>query len=261
MQAPQVPDYLKPYAEGAAQQAQGLFNSGQLSPSYYSGATVAPFSGQTQTAINAITTRAKAGNPLLPAAQNQALSTIQGNYLYAGSNPYLQSAMDAANRGTVQQFGESVLPGLNASFAKAGRSSSGAYGNTVGRVSEGLARTLADSNARMASSNYTSERANQLAQVAGAPELAGADYNDANQMLQAGQLVDAQNQDLINADIDKYNYNANLRQNGLQNYINLLNSTAGSSGGVATSGAQYGGQTKTQQTLGMILGALSGFKK
>jgi len=254
---PQLPAYLQPYMTDAAEAAKGFYKSGSLTPAYYPGSTVAPQSMQTRAGIMGTTARAMMGSPLLPAAQQQSLNTISGNYLYAGSNPYLQSAMNAANRGTVQQFGESVLPGLNASFARAGRSSSGAYGNTVGRVAEGLSRTLADNNARMAGNNYTAERGNQMTAIAGAPQLAQADYVDAEKLMGVGALQDEYNQNLTDADVSRYNYNANLNQLGLQNYIGLLNGTAGSvgNGGTSTS-TQYGNQTRTQSTL-MTLGRLA----
>ena len=246
--APQLPAYLQPYETDAATQAQSLYNSGGLAPAYYSGQTVAPLSGQTQGGIDAITARATAGNPLLPAAQGASMDTINGNYLNADSNPYLQSAMDAANRGTVQQFSEATLPGLQASFSKAGRSSSDAYGNTIGRATDGLARTLSDSNSTMAANNYATERANQLNQINGAPALTEADYTDPSKLLSAGSLVDTQNQSLLDASQAKYDYNANLPYNALQNYLNLLNGTAGAVGnGSTTNSATYGAQTRTQR--------------
>lgn len=181
------------------------------------------------------------------------MSTINGDYLGADTNPYLQSAMDAANRGTVQQFSDATLPGLTSAFSRAGRSSSDAYGNTISRATDGLARTLSDSNSTMAANNYSTERANQLNQINNAPTLANADYDDANQLLTAGGLVDAQNQGQIDANIAKYDYNNSLPQNALQNYLNLLNGTAGAVGnGSSTESEKYATQSRTQSTLGSI---------
>jgi hypothetical protein len=248
--APQLPAYLQPFETDAATKAQTLYNSGQLAPSYYSGQTVAPFSAQTQGGIDALTARATAGNPLLPAAQGASMDTINGDFLSADSNPYLQSAMNAANRGTVQQFSEATLPGLTSTFSKAGRSSSDAYGNTIGRATEGLARTLSDSNSTMAANNYTTERANQINQINNAPALTAADYTDPAKLLNAGGLVDAQNQSLIDANVSKYDYEKNLPYNALQNYLNLLNGTAGAvANGSTTNSAKYGDQTRTQSTI------------
>lgn len=250
--APQLPAYLQPYMTGAANQAQSLYGSGQLAPSYFPGSTVAGESGATQDYYSAIQSLTNGGQPgaLQQAATQQQLGTIQGNQLDASSNPYLQSAMDAANRGTVQQFGESVLPGLQANFSKAGRTSSGAIGNTIGRTTEGLARTLSDSNAAMAYNNYNDAANRQQASAMFAPQLAQGDFANADKLQLSGALQDARAQSLVDAEVDKYNYNSNLPQNALQNYINLLNGTAGAVGAGSTStGIKYGDQTRTQSTL------------
>lgn len=252
--APVLPEYLKPYMTEAASQAQDLYKSGALSPAYYSGSTVAGPSSDTQDYYSAVRSIANGGQPsaLQQAAVAQQLGTINGNQLYAESNPYLKSAMNAANSSTIEQFRDSTAPTLMGTFSGAGRLSSGASGNAYAKAAGQLSDSLANSNATMAYNNYNDAANRQQAASQYAPTLAAGDYANANQLATVGALQDNYQQNVIDADVDRYNYNANLPQLSLQNYINLLNGTAGSVGtgssSVATS-AKYGDQTRTQSTL------------
>ena len=253
VQAPQLPAYLEPYMTNAASNAQTLYNSGQLATPYYPGSTVAPQSQATSQGYNATLNLANNGQPsaLQQAADQQQLGTIQGNELYAENNPYLQSAMNAANNATIQQFQNATAPSLLSNFSRSGRLSSSAVGNAYGQAANQLSNTLSNSNANMAYQNYNNAANRQQQAAQYAPQLAAGDYTNAQQLQKAGTLQDAYNQDITNANIDRYNYNQNLPQSSLQNYINLLNGTAGSVGnGSTSSSASYGDTTRTAQTLG-----------
>lgn len=84
--------YLQPYLQGAAQQAQSLYNQG--GPQLWDQSTVAPLSDTTNQALQGIVQRAQSGSPLVDTAQTyvqqglqQPISTGFGN----ASNPYAQS--------------------------------------------------------------------------------------------------------------------------------------------------------------------------
>ena len=75
---------VRPYVQYGLSEAQRLYRT--ETPQYYPGQTFTGPSAQTQQALTAAQQRAVMGSPLLPAAQQQSLATIQGQYL--GGNPF-----------------------------------------------------------------------------------------------------------------------------------------------------------------------------
>lgn len=99
-----------------------------------------------------------AGAPFM----NMAGSMANGDWLWAESNPYLQSAVDAAITPAMQQFQEEILPGIQSQAI-----ASGAYGGTREGITSALAGARAQDNmqrlaAEIAYGNYAQERSNQL---------------------------------------------------------------------------------------------------
>jgi hypothetical protein len=86
-----------------------------------------------------------------------------------------------------------------------------------------------------------------------AQQLANQAYTDSAALSEAGGVLDDYQQQLINADIDRYNYDAQKALQALSNYNQLIQ---GSYGGTTTStGQQQGGGSKLGGALG---GAASG---
>ena len=75
----QLDPTVRPFVEYGLQEAKGLYQSD--TPQYYPYQTYVDPSQQTQSALQAAQTRALAGSPLVPAAQQQQLATIQGQNL------------------------------------------------------------------------------------------------------------------------------------------------------------------------------------
>lgn len=245
------PAYLQPYYTDVAQQAQSLFQKG--APAYYPGQTVAPTSEATLQALEAIKARAGGDQPLLSGAANVYQNVLDPSYTDVTNDPRLRAAMDYANSATVDQFKDATVPGITGTFSQAGRLSSGAVGNTLGNASDALSRTLAGSNNQIILDELRNRQNQQLQTAANAPTLANAQYDPAQMLAAAGATEEGNAQNLINADIQKYNYNANAQKLNLQDYINLLQGTAGGQG-VSTA---TGPATNQNSTLG-ILGALGG---
>ena len=80
-----------------------------------------------------------------------------------------------------------------------------------------------------------------------APQTAGLNYFDANQLLQAGQLQDTYNQNVLNDKVNRFNFNENRPWDNLSRYTNMINGTYGS---VST-------QPQYNSGLGNTLGFLS----
>ena len=76
------------------------------------------------------------------AGQGAGNNQYAGRLMQHGSNPYLRQAADEATRGIRQDFSESVLPGLNATFGNAGQTGGSAHALATGRAAGQLADTV-----------------------------------------------------------------------------------------------------------------------
>lgn len=210
---------LQPYLIGALGDAQNVYKKG--APSYYPGQTVAPMSGYSSASLNAMAQRAASGSPLMKSAQDELNKTISGQYLSAG-NPYFQQAVDAAARPIREAFAGEVMPGIDSNFSAAGRYGSGMQQEAYNDANTALGRQISDMASQMAYQNYAAERDNQMRGMLFAPEMANQDYRDISMLGLAGAGFDEYNQQQIDADKARYDYNANKDMQWLQNYIGLL---------------------------------------
>lgn len=205
---------VRPYVQYGLSEAQRLYQT--ETPQYYPGQTFIGPSAQTQQGLTALQQRAVMGSPLLPGAQRQALSTIQGQYL--GGNPFFQGAFQPAAQAAQQSFYD-AMQGISSKASQAGRYGSGAMGQLQDRAVGQFGQTLANTAGQLAYQNYEAERARQQAMIGGAPALAAADYGDIAQLMGAGQTAEGYQQAALQADINRFNFLQGLPQAQLQNYL------------------------------------------
>lgn len=254
----------QPYLQDIFQQAQQLYNSGGMAPNYYPGQTVADQSQWTQNALQMQADRAQNGSPLIDNASNamnnittgQALQNNQGlnvlNQLSQEDNPYVDELYNRAN--------SQAQSAINGNFSAAGRYGSGAHAAASADAANNLANEMysalwdkrADA-AQAAGQLYNTGIGQQVVAGQAGQQLANQAYTDAAALGQAGAAMDDYNQQKINADIDRYNYNQQQALLALQNYNNLIQ---GSYGGTTTTTGQ---QNSGGSTFGNVLGgALAG---
>lgn len=203
-------------------------------PDYYPGQTIATDSPETQAALAARTGRAVYGSPLTAAAQDELTKTLGGQYL--NSNPYIDSTYNKAARGVTQNYNEVVNPSIDSAFTKAGRFGSGAYAAARNTSDRSLGTELGDLATNIYGQNYANERNNQIKGMLYAPDLANQDYYDIDQLSSVGDYKTNLAQQQIDADMTKYNYNANKPLNAIQQYMDLIQ---GNYGGTSTQSNPY----------------------
>ena len=224
---------IAPYLTYGLQQASNLYGAG--GPQYYTGETFVAPSQTTQAGLQALETRALAGNPLTGLAQQQLQGTLGGAYL--GGNPFFQGAFAPAAQAAQQQY-QQTLGDIGSKASLAGRYGSGVMGNLQDRASGQYAQALTNTAGQLAYQNYEQERARQQQAIGAAPQLAAADYQDINQLLQAGQLREGYQGQQLGADIQRFNFLQNQPQQNLQNYMSLVyGSPLGRVGQTTASGA------------------------
>jgi hypothetical protein len=210
----QLDPTVKPFVEYGLNEAKSLYQSD--TPSYYPNQTYISPSADTQAALQAAQNRALAGNPLNTAGQQQQLDVINGKYL--NSNPYFDQALRGAAQGATTNYYDAVNA-ANSNASQAGRYGSNAQGNLIGRADTALGNALTNAYGNLAYQNYNNERAAQNQAAVNAPNMANADYTDINKLLNVGQTQEQYQQNALQADINKWNFNQNLPYQKLSAYL------------------------------------------
>jgi len=225
---------IRPFVEYGLNEAKGLYQSS--TPSYYGGQTYVGPSGQTQQALRAAQSRAMAGSPLLSQAQGQQGATVGGQFLSAG-NPYFSQAMQGAAQGATQNYNDAIMA-AQSSASQAGRYGSGASADIQNRAANTLANTLANKYGEFAAQNYANERGLQQQAAFNAPNLAAADYQDIQQLMNVGKTAEDYQKTALQADIDRFNFEQNKPYQKLSAY---LGAAYGSPQGQVSETTQSGG--------------------
>jgi hypothetical protein len=211
----QLDPTVAPFVQYGLQEAKGLYQTD--TPQYYGGQTYIGPSAQTQSALQAAQNRALGGNPLLPAAQQQQLGTIQGDYLSAG-NPYFTQALAGPTQQATQAYNDAIKAAQGGA-SMAGRYGSGASADIQNRAANTLATTLANTYGNLAYQNYAGERGMQNQAVMNAPGLAQADYADISQLANVGKTAEDYQKTALQADIDRFNFEQNKPYQKLSAYL------------------------------------------
>ena len=214
VQTQDIAPWLKEYVTYGLGEAKNLYQGS--SPTYFPGQTYVDPSTQTTSAIDLATKRAMAGSPLTSGAIAQQTGTVGGSYL--GANPYLAAALKPGQEAATTAY-EQAISGARSNLAGAGRYGSGAQVQLESLAGKNLANALANQAGQAAYQNYATERGLQQQSALAAPQLAQSQYNDINQLLQAGQLGEQYKQAALESDIERYNFEQQKPYEKLSAYL------------------------------------------
>lgn len=238
----------QPFLQDLFGQAQQNYQSG--GPDYFSGNTYVPFSSQTEQAFGMMENAAQNPSATETAVGGQLAGTLQGDFLNA--NPYLDATFDRAAQGVTEQFQDTVLPGINATFGMGGRTGSALHGETLSDAAGELSNSLGNLSTDIYGGNYQAERGRQL-QAAGMAGIPGALEDRRIDMLSGvGGAIENQGRDIIADQKNRFDFYQNRPEQNLGTLAQLI-------------GGNYGGEssgyTKQSpwQTAGNILGGLVPF--
>ena len=207
----------QPYLQHGFDQAKQLYDQG--GPQYYQGQAYTPFAPQTNQALGMIQGRAMDGSPVNDAAQQQITGTLNGDFL--NSNPYLDATYD--------QAAGQVRRSIDSQFAGGGRYSGGAHQEILGE-------NLGDMATNLYGGNYQAERGRQMSMIPQANSIANNDYVDSSMLMNAGGVVQDQGDKVLNADMNRWNYNQNLPYTNLEQFNRNI-------------AGNYGGETSQTQPM------------
>lgn len=170
----EIPAELKPLASAYTSKAIGLSNQAYTP---YAGQRYADLNPIQYAGVGAITDRALSGSPTIANAEANLNQVIGGE-----SNPYLDDMVRRAQ--------ESVQSGMNtAAF------NSGSYGNSG--VAETSAKAMGDIATQMYGGAYDADQARRMQAIGMAPQFGNLAYQDASQLLNAGQILQDQDQNQL----------------------------------------------------------------
>jgi hypothetical protein len=216
-QTTQIDPTIQPFLSFGLGEAQRLYQAG--GPQFFTGDTFVRPSETTQTGLQALEQRAAQGNPLLGSAQQQLQREISGDFL--SGNPFFQGAFAPAAQAATTQF-QRAIGDIGSAASRAGRYNSGAMQNLQGQASNQLAQQLANTAGQLAYQNYGAERQRQTAATMAAPQMALADYQDIQNLLNAGQLREGYTGQQLQADINRFNFQQNAPQQNLATFLSSV---------------------------------------
>lgn len=289
----ELPDFLKPYAPMYAQQGYNLsqkpfspypyegvapFTQDQNSAmdmirqrAMAGSPLTSAAQQQQQGTIQGQYLNQRPDNPYM----QQTLDTMGGKYLDPSSNPYLQSTYDQAAGRMTDAFSRGTAAQTDARFARAGafggsswNEMQGANQQALGDSLGGLANSIYGGNYQAERSrqdqagqyasnqfngNYNTERLLQQQAALASPGLAAQDYQGASALLGIGGQQQAQGQNYINDDQNRFNQAQQYPYQQFQQFGQLFNPNLG---GTTTGTATQPGVGTAQGLLGGAAGGL-----
>lgn len=242
------PAYVAEQLRYGMQEARDLYNKGL--PEFFPNQTYADFTPQQIEAMSRAESRARQGSPLTKEAQANLQATLRGDYI--NNNPYLNDMINAANRGTIEQFTKGVMPTVQAGLGRSGRyGSNAATQERYNQAQKTLAQQLADTEANIRGQSYEQERARQFQALGLAPTLAAQDYTDIAQLAAVGEQQQAMAQNAINEEMQRYQYNNTIDQQALDQFLGRVSGIGGIAGNVTTQVTPVQGSSPFSQALGV----------
>lgn len=252
-----------PYIQKLFGRAESAFETG--GPQYFPGKTVADRSADT-TAASAYL-RNLASNQL-PQANQQTLDSLgwaMGGARDVANNPYLQSAIMAAQQPVVQAFNSvgGPLSQIRGYFTAANSGGSGTReGVAEGIAMRGLGQTLANQSAGMTYQAYQGAQDNALRAASLMPQATQSMAYPGQLLAGVGVADEAYRQALIQAEMERHNWNQNLPWLNLNNYAQMVRGnyggTTNTTGTVSTVGSATQPAGSSSPISGMLGGAATG---
>jgi hypothetical protein len=196
-----TPEAFRGLAPDVATAIRGLISSGGGPefggvPSVASGQN--PFAAPVGGNETALLEKLMAGMPAADASTNASrdllMQTVGGAFMPGSQNqnPFLQSAIEAAQRPLLDAFSSEVIPKLRTSFTNAGQTinpgSSSPFEQSAALASRGLANALGDIGTNMSFQNFEAERGRSQEAAQLLPQLEAADVERTIGVLQQQAL-------------------------------------------------------------------------
>lgn len=207
---------VQPYLKYGFDQAQQNYQNN--TPQYAPFQTWTPFSNQSIQGLGQVQDIAANSQLGFNAAQ-EANNTLTGQYL--DNNPYVDQIVD--------RTAGDITAGVNSMFAGGNRFGSNAQQDT-------LANAIGDASSNIRYQNYGDERTNMQRALALSGQVDQGQYNGASQLLNVGGMLEGKQNEALQDDVNRWNFEQNQPDLQLKNYMDVIS-------------GNYGGQTQTSQSV------------
>ncbi len=209
-----IPEELKPLASAYSAKAIDLSQQGYTP---FGGQRFADLNQTQQQGVDAITNRALNGSATINNADASLNNMISGG----NTNPYLDSLVGRAQDSVRSQFNTGAV-------------NSGSFGNSG--LQEQFAQNLGDVASSMYGNAYETDRNRQLQAIGMAPQFGNQAYTDASQLMNAGQVLQDQQQQGLDFNYQQFQDEQNLPYKQLAAMSGVFGSFPGQSSTTTQSG-------------------------
>lgn len=228
---PTIPDELKPlanlYTQQATQYAQTPFQS-------YNGQRFADLNPTQNLGLDMVQNRALNGSQTMNNAEGSLNQFIQGG----NTNPYLDAMVKKAQGSVVDQFNNMVKPQTEAAMQQSGSFGNSGYNQLMQNQQKAAGEQMSDIATQMYGQAYGQDQANKMQAIGMAPTFGNAAYQDAGQLLNAGNIKQQAEQNPLDFQYNQFKEAADYPLKQMQATGGMLGQNMGSS----TNGTQPGGK-------------------
>lgn len=226
----ELPSTVKPLGEAAV---EGLL--GTTAPTYYPGQTVAGQSTDTTGGISGLSAAAGAQSGVADTAAG-GFDFTMNQMLDPASNQALQDYIAYAIDPVMSRLENQTLPGIGGDAILAGQFGGTAQQNLTLDALEAAQRDAYGTSSQIASNAYNTSLDNYTNTLLNAGKIQDTQATPATTQLLAGNIQDEYAQNLINAEIDRYNFGQTADTDYWTNILNTVmsspqNSTTTQTGG------------------------------
>lgn len=185
---PSIPNELKPLANLYVKQATDYSNTPFQN---YGGQRFAGLNQAQNQGLDMVTNRALGGSQTMDNAEGSLNQFIQGGQ----TNPYLDQMVSKAQGSVVDQFNNMVKPQTETAMRQSGSFGNSGLQQLMQNQQKAAGQQMSDIATQMYGQAYGQDQSNRMQAIGMAPTFGNAPYQDASQLLNAGniQQQDAQN--------------------------------------------------------------------
>lgn len=209
----EIPTELKPLANAYTDKAINLSNQGYQP---YQGQRYADLNTTQNLGLGMIQDRALNGSQTM----NNAEGALNG-FIGGQTNPYLDKMVNTAQA--------NVLSNANTAAAR-----SGSFGNSG--IAEQAAKNMGNVATQMYGGQYQFDQGQRMNAIGMAPTFGNAPYQDASQLMNAGQVMQDQQQQGLDANYGQYQEAQNLPYKQLASMAGVFGSGLGGSSTTTSTG-------------------------
>lgn len=217
-----VPEELKPLAALYTKQAEGIAETPYQN---YTGQRFADLNTTQNLGIGMVQDRALNGSQTMGNAENSLNQFIQGGQ----TNPYLDQMVAKAQGSVADQFNLMTKPQTEAAMRNSGSFGNSGLTQMMQQQQKGAAQQMSDISTQMYGQAYGQDQSNKMQAIGMAPTFGNAAYQDAGQLLNAGNIQQQQAQNPLDFGFQQYQEASNYPFKQLQATGGVIGQGMGSS--------------------------------